>query len=308
MDKHKEYEFSRILSMLLAFYGYYLPYHPGKWRIVQKIIKLGKLSKCEYSNFVVKRNDIYYELDTTDAIDRVIYYNGVYEGLITHFMHCIVRPSFYFFDIGANVGYYAMLISRLTGRSAAVYAFEPCPDEFKKLQRNLSLNDFRSVRTYQIALSDTTGNIGLTKKKKGGLTRLSSSSEEAFHDVSCTTLDDFILYNQIPRLNLLKVDIEGSEVNFLRGALQSISQFRPIIIIELNPNALKVFGNNVLEIVQILSKFEYIFYEPQRGGVRLLNQMPKEGNYMNAIALPAKLAHSKRKFSWAELESGLFPL
>ena len=287
-----------FLRQLLVVYGYYLPYYPGKWLLIKGLAK--KISKVPNVRHTVIRRGIKYQLDITDPMDRIIYYTGVHEGLITKFLHGMVRPGFTCFDVGANLGYYTLFFSNLVGPHGEVHGFEPCPEEFSRLQKNLSLNNLPVARLHQIALSDSTGKIGITGKKRGGLTRIGSSVDEVVHEVQCSTLDEFMKSHRITRLDILKVDIDGAEVKFLRGGLATISQHMPIIIIELNPKALNVFGNNVFEINEMLSRVGYVFYKPHRRGLRSLHRMPTTGNHVDAVALPGKLYHLKDDFRWAE--------
>lgn len=282
-------------------YGYYLPYYPGKWLLIKGIAK--KASRVADASYTVIRRGIRYQLDITDPMDRIIYYTGVHEGLITKFLHRMVRPGFTCFDVGANLGYYTLFFSKLVGPHGEVHGIEPCPEEFRRLQKNLSLNNLPAARLHQIALTDSTGKIGITGKRKGGLTRIGASVDEVVHKVRCSTLDEFMRSHKISRLDILKVDIEGAEVKFLRGGLATISQHMPIVVIELNPNALNVFGNNALEINEMLSRVGYVFYEPYTRGLRLLHRTPTKGNHVDAVALPGKPFDLKDHFTWGELKA-----
>jgi len=290
-----------LVRQLLVVYGYYMPYYPGKWLLIKGLAK--KASKVSNASYSVIRRGIRYQLDIADPMDRIIYYTGVHEGLTTKFLRCMVRPGSACFDVGANLGYYTLFFAKLVGPHGEVHGFEPCPDEFNRLQKNLSLNNLPAARLHQIALTDSIGTIGITGKRKGGLTRIGSSVDEVVHEVQCSTLDGFMRSHNISRLDILKVDIEGAEVKFLRGGLTAISEHMPIIVIELNPNALKVFGNNVFEIDEMLSRAGYVFYKPHRKGLRLLHRTPTTGSHVDAVALPGKLFHLKDDFTWAELKA-----
>jgi FkbM family methyltransferase len=293
---------TKALSALIVGYGYYSPYHIGKWRLIQRLATLKAISKIRNSVYTVRRGGVRYQLDISDPMDRGLYYIGVHEGLVTKFLQCFLRSGLTCFDVGANIGYYSLLFSKLVGPFGQVHGFEPCPNEFGRLQRNVFLNDMSNINLHQIALGDIKGKIGITKWKKGGLTRVSSSNDDFFHEARSTTLDDFCKIKKIYKINVIKVDIEGYEVKFLHGALETILRNKPTIVIELNPTALDIFGNNVLEIKEILCNMGYTLYKTHRKGLKRLYKLPTKGYYINAIAMPAVLTQ-KGSITWTELKS-----
>jgi len=291
----------RAIRHSLVFYGCYLPDHPGKWPVIKRISKSLKLHKVTPLEMTVERNGIAYRLDITDAMDRILYYRGVHECLETKLCRHIIRPGFTCLDVGANLGYYTLLFAKLTNGIGAVHAFEPCPEEAERLCRNVSLNRFANIKIHPFALADTSGKIGITERKKGGNTRIAATIQEKCHEIDVMTLDEFAAKEKIANIDLMKIDVEGAEVKFLKGGPDTISRCRPVMIIELNPKALGRFGNRVSEVSDFLHTRRYDLYTLSRRGLKRFDRMP-ETEHINVVAFPENDFHKKDRLSWKHLK------
>lgn len=123
-------------------------------------------------------------------------------------------------DVGANIGYYTMLMSKIVGDSGKVYAFEPEPKNFEILQKNIKINNIKNVIIEKFALSDKIGKSYLQISKDSGQHRLSDSGLET----QTTTIDNYFGNKKI---DFIKMDAEGSEYNIFKGMKQ-----RPNMITE----------------------------------------------------------------------------
>ena len=90
----------------------------------------------------------------TDMIGRRIFLFGVWEPEMTAYVEATLRPGGVFIDVGANIGYYSMLASRLVGPSGSVVAIEPSPTNFSELKRNIALNHALNIRAIDMAVGD----------------------------------------------------------------------------------------------------------------------------------------------------------
>lgn len=100
------------------------------------------------------------------------------------------------------------------------------------------------------------------------------------------TLDEFVAEREITRLDLLKIDVEGAEVSLLRGAEQSLKRFRPVVMIEINPSALRRFGQTAEDVVSLLGSRCYQLTMATRWGrLRPLAALPTQGE-PNIFAWP----------------------
>jgi FkbM family methyltransferase len=163
------------------------------------------------------------------------------------------RPDPVFYDIGANVGYFSVTVSRLFPHSV-IYAFEPMPEHLQTLQDHLQLNAIGNVLIEPLAISDKTGDLefsgmqgseGNTYKNESALFQKAGNSFK----VKGTSVDDFIAAgNRVP--NFLKIDVEGAELDVLHGALHTIRMYRPAILLATHDCHLAGIKDKCVEFLQ----------------------------------------------------------
>lgn len=108
--------------------------------------------------------------------------------------------------------------------------------------------------------------------------------------VHVTTLDRFVDHEGLTRLDLVKIDIEGAERRFLKGAARTLVRFRPIIMVELSPATLEVFGESSEGLIRDLEEAGYALHLPARRGLVRLRRLPFRGQHLNVIGLPREAA------------------
>jgi FkbM family methyltransferase len=159
------------------------------------------------------------ELDLSKNHDAFMYDYllkfGRYEREVESTLSQLITKDTTFIDVGANVGYFTILCSRL---AQTVYAFEPVPDVFERLSRNINLNNCKNVRAFQRAVSKEKTRLTLFESK---ISDGHDSTIRRFeHDksilVDAVTLDETV--QPSARNIVMKVDAEGSEMDVLRGA------------------------------------------------------------------------------------------
>jgi FkbM family methyltransferase len=153
---------------------------------------------------------------------------GIYEfQKQRHFVE-LVRKGDCVLDIGANVGLYSLLASRLAGETGRVIAFEPLPANLDVLRRHLHLNRVTNVTVLGNAVTDVEGKSRFacsTNPSMGSLCRCGES------EVETVTLDGLWKRGVVPCPDVVKIDVEGAEAGVLRGAEQLLSECRPTIIL-----------------------------------------------------------------------------
>jgi len=188
---------------------------------------------------------------------------GEYEVLETKILKFFAANSEVIFDVGANVGYYAIELGNVLRPSAVMHAFEPIPESFEQLQKNIALNAASSkVFCNQFAISNSEGKLLLYKPRISGSSASSARNlhpEEAVDtvQVSMTTLDKYLLTNRLNNLDLLKIDVEGSELMVIEGALESIKTYQPVIFAELLRKWCAQFGYSPNKVLEILFPIGY---------------------------------------------------
>jgi FkbM family methyltransferase len=127
-------------------------------------------------------------------------------------------------DVGANVGAYALLLGTWMRPGGRVYAFEPSPAAFDGLRRHVEMNGLAGVvQPVRAAVSDRPGTAGLAGAHQQGTSRLAQAGEEGTHTVETMTIDDFCAREGIAP-TLIKIDVEGWELEALRGARETIAR------------------------------------------------------------------------------------
>lgn len=144
--------------------------------------------------------------------------SGLYEQDVTRLFKDLVRQGMVVVDVGANVGYYSLLASRLVGASGRVYAFEPDPVAFTYLAKNLDLNGCKNVVAVAQAISDATATMKFVRDPHGAEGFLMRRAlTEGTLPVQAITLDRFFASQGWPTVHLVKMDIEGGEEAALIG-------------------------------------------------------------------------------------------
>jgi len=164
---------------------------------------------------------------------------GTYEPGVAGVLTRFVKPGMAVVDIGANIGYFTMLLASLVEPSGLVVAVEPNPENIKLLEASRRLNGFDHVLIIQAAAGRQTGLLRLNVSYSNGITgELSDDVDAIFasHPVSCVALDRILPKDR--RINLIKVDTEGAELNALIGLSETIDRDHPVIVSEFSPGAL----------------------------------------------------------------------
>lgn len=172
---------------------------------------------------------------------------GTYEKDVTELLQSIIKPGMTVVDVGAFCGYYSLLASDLVGESGRVYAFEPHPVNFTYLLQNLEENGCANVITVNKALSDRDAVIKLVSDPEADhyWLQLHNSKDLAGVHVNTMTLDDFFRQEPSPRVDVMKMDIEGSEPAALAGMIE-VSRANPQLklIVEFDIGNLERCGFN----------------------------------------------------------------
>jgi FkbM family methyltransferase len=217
---------------------------------------------------------------------REIYYVG-FDRKDCRILRRLVKPGDVILDAGANVGYFSLLFAKWLHGSGMVHAFEPFAETIRRFERNLELNaELRPmVRLHRLALADFTGNLGMSVPDQGnqGCNFLGGAGSTK---VDVTTLDAFCEREHLDRVDLIKIDVEGSEVALLRGAEQTIRRLRPVLMIEVNTATLQRAGYTSRDLIEAIARHGYRLHYADRLGLRLLRRCPAYGEEPNIFAFP----------------------
>jgi FkbM family methyltransferase len=157
------------------------------------------------------------------------------EGDVDDFIMSHLGRGSVFVDVGANVGYYTLVASKLLGSHGRVYAIEPVPSTAIILKANIKLNDCQNVLVYDVAAWSSEGEVTLEipKSAYGYASAVRGGNEGRKVTVKATTLDEIL--QDVTSVDLVKIDVEGAEHEVLIGAKKSMDKIK-YIVIELTRN------------------------------------------------------------------------
>jgi FkbM family methyltransferase len=184
-----------------------------------------------------------------------------YEPEVRTFLECVLRPGDTFIDCGANVGYFSVQAGALVGNAGRVVSIEANPRTFKLLERNLRANAFGIP--VHCALTSEIGEVELfmpqdwdvySSLRAGSL--VEGRADQSFK-VTGRTLDDVVRELALERIDLVKIDIEGGELDVLRSAPNVLRKFRPLIITEYGINTWASFDVTHRDLEKLAREFNY---------------------------------------------------
>jgi FkbM family methyltransferase len=195
--------------------------------------------------------------DTRDMIQQYIYYFGLWEPHLTDWITSQLRPGDTFVDVGANVGYYSLLASRLVDASGSVVAIEASPAIFRELQANLARNRVTNVRAVNLAASARRGKVRLFRGpgyNLGETSLFESSGGGPMGDTESALLEEILEPCELAHARCIKLDIEGAEGAVLPGLIPRLNSGRADLelIVEFHPQFLIEPGQRVGELVELL--------------------------------------------------------
>jgi len=202
-------------------------------------------------------------LNTNDRLASRILCEGAFEPVVRREIERLTSRHSNVIDIGANIGYYTILMSKLIGPDKSVYAFEPQPGVVNSLRANIKASGLLNVSVFPLALSDAAGSVGFHIPMEGSEAHGSIHANGRFEvmkivDVETQRLDDVLSQLGSPEIGLIKMDAEGAELSILRGAAGLLSgPNKPVLIFEANEENCQPFGYCVYDLLQYVRSFGY---------------------------------------------------
>src|SRR5262245_52722108 len=194
--------------------------------------------------------------DRGDYIGQIIIETGEWEPLVSRTISAAIDQGDVAIDIGANIGYDTLLMSRATGDRGLVLSFEPDPSNLRMLYDNLRLNAVRNVAVQNMALSDVTGWVELAADFSGNVgqahlrpTAVSRNTRR----IMAVRLDSLIQLVDGENIALVKLDIEGFEYKALRGMGDLLSRVR-YVITEVDNEFLRECGSSAKQLFELMAQ------------------------------------------------------
>jgi len=290
--KTKE-RFSNPFIRKVSYSISYLPYFVGKGKILKLLDMLilkpnGKLNLKFHDLFTLEINP-----KEDKGVEEKLFYRGCYEVGTLNFIKLFCNKLDYFIDIGANIGLMSIYFNKIHNKP--VYSFEANPETFKILNDNIELNNIENIKTFNMGIGDKQDKLKFFPNiniNRGGASFINrSNNEDKFYEVELNSVDN--LNNIFPSQgnSLIKIDVEGWELNVLNGSLNYIKKHKPIIIIE-NSKELSNSKKNSLSIFNFLSQlniYEIFVLSRSKENLGKLNKIKNEDelpNHDNLFCLP----------------------
>ena len=162
---------------------------------------------------------------SNDMIQRYVYVFGLWEPQLSAWLRGRLTPGRTLVDVGANIGYFTLLGSRLVGPSGCVVAVEALPSTYAALQANVARNHVGNVRALNVAAAESERVVTLyggEAHNSGTTSMLASSGLERLGEVAARPLADLLSEREKATARVVKVDVEGAEVAVLRGLLPAL--------------------------------------------------------------------------------------
>ena len=222
--------------------------------------------------------NFYMQLNPTEHIQQQLFWYGYYEKDLGEILSKIIKPGDVFIDIGANIGYFSLLVANNVS-TAKVISFEPVREIFERLKENVAINDFKNITVFNAAVGEMKeekelfvsgpDNLGMSSFQQPG--NFSGKKEI----VQVLVLDEWFQRAGLAKIDVIKLDVEGSELAALKGMKEILQSFKPIVIVEINPETLSMFDLAAHDIYDYLDNFNFKGFIISETG-KLIDPEPKE--------------------------------
>ncbi len=180
-----------------------------------------------------------------------------------------VRDDAVCLDIGANIGLYTLAMAALAPRGT-VFAFEPAPGTYELLKENVAVNGLDNVEAFNLAVAASSGTVDFhdvpfftagSFTVEGDSFLTSEVLGSSFFRAPSVTLDEFVADHGLPRVDFVKIDVEGGELSVLEGAAETLDRHRPVVVLEFNSFGLSLHNAVLPQVAlrRIRELFPFVF-------------------------------------------------
>lgn len=238
----------------------------------------------------VVRDGIFYKLDISDILDWYLYYG--FEEIAHRRLYELCEEGEIVLDVGAGIGRITLNCARRVGSRGFVYAFEPDPINYEKCLANFKLNGFKNIKLFRAALTCKPGYYEMCvvdEHNRGRNTIVNDGPGEMLRSdivgIPGEPLDEIRKREGVERVDVMKVDVEGYELNVLRGGSKTLEEFRPKLFIEVHDDNLRRQGTSAKELISWLEQFDYHVTHAETG-VTVTSSSEFRGCHFDVVALP----------------------
>lgn len=223
-------------------------------------------------NHLVKVNDYQIMIIPTDlGISAELAIFKIHEPVTSKIVCTYVKNGMSCLDIGSNIGYYAILESRLAGPKGNVVCVEPSPLNYRYLKSNLEREAKGRTKIYNVAVGDTDGEINFLVGAQSNLCKviqenemIESSESNSILKVPVKKVDSLVEEIELDKIDFIRMDPEGYEESIYRGMRKTIDRFKPMLLIEFHSNILGTQRTRKLLENMKRDGYEIIYFIPRR--------------------------------------------
>ncbi len=277
-----------------------LPYFNStrfKMRVARTIFAIIRFLNLKQKR-VIRRRGVRFDVDLAEGIDLSIFLFGSFQKHVTSNRLIQIPEDAVIFDVGANVGSISLIFAA-THAQAVVYSFEPTHSAFGKLKRNIEINEDivgkRVIPVQTFVSASNTESSHLTAYSSWPIDDLGGNRHPVHLGVSKDatgkqiTLDTFAQNREISRLDLIKIDTDGYELDVLRGAMSCIGRFKPTVIFELTTYLMRERQQSFSDYEELLHPMGYRLLDTKSScevrGDNLEKLIPSGGG-IDIVAIP----------------------
>jgi FkbM family methyltransferase len=253
---------------LIRGYVRYSPWRWGKVTIFRKIVEpYLYLRPREFTARTVDGMKV--AGNSRDFIQSWIYFFGLTEPNLAHWLRRSLCPGDTFIDVGAHIGFHTLLASKLVGSSGAVVAIEASPSTYEALQRNLALNRVKNVRAVNIAASDQRGRLKFYRGPNHDLgsstiyPEVAKEGSQLEAEVETAPLTEILSPTELKHARVIKIDVEGAEDAVVRGLAPALNTCREDleVVVEIIPKFLSALNLKAEDVFRVFTDSGFNAYE-----------------------------------------------
>lgn len=286
---------STLLLRLVRLYTFYSPVKRGKGRIFSLAKRFGGTLPA---NVITPTKDgRRFDVSFRDWADDTIYFLGDYETFCTETVKKYIKKGGVCLDVGANIGWYSTLFRKIVGASGAVHSFEPVPQTFAELEKNVRLNGAPPnvfLNNFGLGDEEKILKIHLFDDLPSGHASLAAPGNRAGQaiPIQIKTLDSYLTEREIETVDFVKVDIEGAEMMFLKGAAKLFEQKTPpVIFMEMALETAREFGykpNDLIDFIRAQAAYDFFALDESAEKLVRIRGFSDEQIGANVLCVPRK--------------------
>ena len=230
-----------------------------------------KLLRLFPRTVITQVNGIFYSIDPLDQVEFNTFrgFSIGPESIFSKYLASILTKNDVFFDLGAHTGRHTLPAAKYVGPTGRVFAFEPIHTSFAKLHSNIMLNSFNNVVTINKAVLDKPNKlieifihpimpVESTNTGESSISSIKIIDQKLSPKLlaTTTTIDEIVMQHQIHEIKLIKIDVQGGELQVLNGALSTLkNKIIQNIYLEIHLLELQDLGINYLDILKLLNEY-----------------------------------------------------